>query len=312
MSYPPKVTNEQVTESYNRLGSLWKVGNELGICGQSVWERLKKLGITDKDKWTNEQLSILREAYSVGGNEPLNINELSAKLNRTKSNVCRKARELGLVTSRKRDKPEYAKQLYSDCKKLQLQKYGWKHGYRELRQCQCCGRMMELPHSHPNKTCSRSCAAKLRMRGEHIFSRCNFGRRIDLNNQFFRSTYEANYARYLNYVIANSLLRIISWQYEPDTFKFPKATDTPKQYTPDFKVFYENYHCQYHEVKGWDYPKGIKAREKFSKYFPKLKLILIGEDFFANAVKDGLSKLIPNWEYYKQHKKLEEDTNESI
>ena len=113
-------------------------------------------------------------------------------------------------------------------------------------------------------------------------------------------------------IITNSLFQIVSWEYEPDTFKFPKVNDTPRQYTPDFKVFYENYHCAYHEVKGWDYPKGIKARERFNKYYPSLELILIGEVFFNNAVNNGLSKLIPNWEYYKYQNKKKETTDETL
>ena len=296
MSYPPKVTNEQVMESYNRLGNIWKVGNELGICGQSVWERLKKLGIADKDKWTDEQLQILRQAYSVENNKPLNINELSIELGRHKSNVCTKAKSLGLTTNRNRTRTDKVKLLYSNNMKIQWRNYGHQHGYRELRLCPICGKMMDVPHCSIAKTCSRSCATRLRMRGEHQFSRCNFGRRLDLDNRFFRSAYEANYARYLNYCISNSLFDIVSWQYETDTFKFPKVVDTPKQYTPDFKIFYNEYHCEYHEVKGWDYPKGIKARERFSKYYPKLKLVLINDDFFRNIIKQGINKMIPNWE----------------
>ena len=307
-----KASDVELLESYNRLGSVWLVADELGMAGQNVWAHLNKLGIKDKDKWTDEQLQILRVAYNIKDTETLNINELAKHLGKDKTNVCRKAKELGLSTNRFRKRSNEMNELMGERMKTWIHVNGHPTGYRELRMCLACGKMMELQHSAKNKTCSRSCAATLRMRSEHIFSRCNSGRRIDLNNQFFRSAYEANYARYLNYVTANSLFNIVSWQYEPDTFKFSKVSDSPKQYTPDFKVFYGNYHCAYHEVKGWDYPKGIKARERFNKYYPNLELILIGEDFFANAVNNGLSKLIPNWEYYKCQNNKKEIVNETI
>ena len=34
MPYPLKVTNDKLLESYNRLGNIWKVADEVGICGQ--------------------------------------------------------------------------------------------------------------------------------------------------------------------------------------------------------------------------------------------------------------------------------------
>ncbi len=40
-----KATDEQVKNSYKKHGSVWKAADELGMCGQSIQERLKRLGV---------------------------------------------------------------------------------------------------------------------------------------------------------------------------------------------------------------------------------------------------------------------------
>ncbi|GAG27853.1 unnamed protein product, partial [marine sediment metagenome] len=67
-------------------------------------------------------------------------------------------------------------------------------------------------------------------------------------------------------------------------------------YTPDFKVYFSDDHIEYHEVKGYDYPKGKTARKRFAKYYPHLKLILIDEEFFKALKRQGIDSLIENWE----------------
>ena len=46
------------------------------------------------------------------------------------------------------------------------------------------------------------------------------GRRDDLDGLFVRSSWEANYARYLNWLV--KLGEIKGWEYEADTFAFDK------------------------------------------------------------------------------------------
>ncbi len=128
----------------------------------------------------------------------------------------------------------------------------------------------------------------------HSFHR-TVGRRRDLGDRYFRSRWEANYARYLNFLISHS--HIASWEYEPDTFEFKGIKRGTRFYTPDFKVFDVDGSFEYHEVKGWDYPKGKTARKRFMKYYPQYKLILIDAEWFKAAKRQGLDKLVDNWEY---------------
>ena len=134
------------------------------------------------------------------------------------------------------------------------------------------------------------------VRPQNTFTRGKGGKRFDLNNQYFRSRYEANYARYLNFLIANNG-GIVRWEYEADTFWFEKIKRGVRSYTPDFKVYLTEGGVEYHEVKGWDYAKGITARKRMALYHPLVKLILVDEGFFKALTRQGIDKLIEGWEY---------------
>jgi len=132
---------------------------------------------------------------------------------------------------------------------------------------------------------------------DNRYTRAKGGKRPDLNNVYFRSRYEANYARYLNFLIEHkSHPLILHWEFEPDTFEFHKIRRGVRFYTPDFKVYFADDHIEYHEVKGWDYPRGQTARKRFAKYYPTLRLEIIDADFFKAVRRQGIQSLIPAWE----------------
>jgi hypothetical protein len=118
------------------------------------------------------------------------------------------------------------------------------------------------------------------------------GKRADLNNQFFRSSWEANYARYLNMLINQNI--IIKWEYEPDEFEFVKIKRGNRYYKPDFKVFYYDGSFEYHEVKGYYDRTSLTKLKRFRKYFPHLSLIMIDEQWFK--ANKHLKQIIKNWE----------------
>ena len=78
------------------------------------------------------------------------------------------------------------------------------------------------------------------MKSQKMYSRSIKGKREDLNC-FFRSTWEANYARYLNHIG-------IKWKYETVTYQLGNN----KTYTPDFLL--EDGSLV--EIKGWLTEKG--------------------------------------------------------
>jgi Holliday junction resolvase len=97
MPHIKKATDEEIVQAYRQDNNIWRVAKKLGMCGQSVWERLKKLGeLKSMNLFTQEEESLLRENYATYA-EKGDLEELAKLLNRTKNFICRKAQELGLT-----------------------------------------------------------------------------------------------------------------------------------------------------------------------------------------------------------------------
>lgn len=123
--------------------------------------------------------------------------------------------------------------------------------------------------------------------------RPNTGRRIDLENKYFRSSWEANYARYLNWLIKQGLLS--EWKYESETFEFEKIKRGSRFYTPDFKLIYPDGRIERHEVKGYMDARSSTKLKRMKKYFPESPIILIDRDCYASLAKQ-VAPLFPEWE----------------
>lgn len=108
MAYSKKATDEQVIESYQRTHSVWKAAEELGMCGQSVHERLQKLGVdTSQNVFTKEDEKYLAERYVVY-RDAGQLQVLADEMGRTKAFICRQAGRMGL-TDPKSKQPTRAK-----------------------------------------------------------------------------------------------------------------------------------------------------------------------------------------------------------
>jgi len=119
------------------------------------------------------------------------------------------------------------------------------------------------------------------------------GKSADLGDIFFRSAWEANYARYLNWLV--SIGEIQSWEYEPDEFEFKGIKRGTRFYLPDFKILTNSNHYEYHEIKGWMDAKSKTKIKRMRKYYPDVKLIVIDKDAYRALAKD-VKGFIPNWE----------------
>lgn len=97
MAYQKKASDNDVLESYRRNGSVWRAAKELGMCGQSVHERLEKLGAVQRMRiFTQEEEQVLAEKYIRHRNAGT-LQDLADHMGRTKQFICRKARALGLT-----------------------------------------------------------------------------------------------------------------------------------------------------------------------------------------------------------------------
>lgn len=117
------------------------------------------------------------------------------------------------------------------------------------------------------------------------------GTREDLG-MYFRSGWEANYARYLNFLISQG--QIQSWKYESKCFRFEGIKRGVLSYTPDFEVTLSDGSIEWHEVKGRMDDKSKVRIKRFAQFYPDEKFVLIDADQYK-AISE-FKRLIPNWE----------------
>jgi len=116
------------------------------------------------------------------------------------------------------------------------------------------------------------------------------GKRADLDNTYFRSSWEANYARLLNRLQDRYLIR--GWAFEPELFRLDDGT----RYLPDFRVIAMGGDVAYHEVKGYMRKKAQAKLNKMGKCHPDVRVVLIDAGKYK-ALEDVYASAVPNWEY---------------
>lgn len=109
---------------------------------------------------------------------------------------------------------------------------------------------------------------------------------------YFRSQWEANFGRYLQWLVHHK--EISDWEHEPKTFWFPIKRGCVS-YLPDFKVINIDGSHHWVEVKGYWDKKSVTKVKRFNKYFPEEKLILIDKIWYSKVGRK-LSGLVPGWE----------------
>lgn len=321
---PEPIDKDLLLDAYARLKSVWKVGKELGISGQRAHKHLKRLGV-DLDGhgrlFTAEEVEHLQRVYDKYANEE-RLEELAEIMGREKTTICWKAGELGL-TDRCRPVSERRKKIHSKIMTEKIKKNGHPRGHlgkkhtkeAKVKMSIAARQMWQDPdHILNNKEFRELCTQKMvqakrdlvRKSPESIYSNCRGGRREDLNNTYFRSSWEANYARYLNLLAAK-------WEFEPKTFYFEGIRRGVMSYTPDFYLPEKD---KWIEVKGWFQSKAKTALKRFYKYYPDeaKKLTIVVDKLYGknhqtasslgieniesySDIEKSIAGLIPTWEY---------------
>lgn len=200
MNASQKVTVEQVVEAYRSTGSVWKAAKRLGLCGQSVWERLRSIGHPMRSaKWTKAELAEL----TVLASNMNSIGDIARQLGRPYSGVAGKLSELQL-TNRPRAKQAVrvrgllAKSIAQQYLGLlpnfrgSLRQFAVSHGLKvdvlvkglqrhfptewqaiaqargmEPRHCEYC--LQEFyPTSHKQRSCTRRCQSYARVNRQYF------------------------------------------------------------------------------------------------------------------------------------------------
>jgi hypothetical protein len=297
-----KISNETLIESYQRLGNIWLVAKEVGICGQSVYERLIKLGVQKKiNSFTDEDDFVLKEKY----NEYLykgKLQQLADEMGRTKQFICRQAKRLGL-TDKNRKKSLI--EGYSPPVKIWEGKnhpkgmLGKKHSNDTIEVLSKISKDRHKSMTEEQKADKTWKMMKTKekngtMVNERQKTTWKSGwREIGGKRKYFRSRWEANYARYLEFLKQNK--QIIEWDHEPEVFWFDGIKRGCVSYLPDFKVTYIDNVVEYHEVKGWMDDRSKTKIKRMAKYHPSIVLKIIDAKWFK-ANNKMLTQIIFGWE----------------
>jgi len=110
---------------------------------------------------------------------------------------------------------------------------------------------------------------------------------------FFRSAWEANFGRYLQW--QKERKEILEWHHEPKTFWFEGIKRGCVTYLPDFQVIALDGSHEWIEVKGFMDAKSRTKINRFRKFFPKEKLRIVNSKWY-NQNSKKLSLIIPQWE----------------
>jgi hypothetical protein len=292
-----KMSHDEISKNINRTEP-------------AIRNKCYELGLVNINKyWTNEEVNLLKEFYlKAGESAVINLTKFAKQLNRDKSNVCRKAKELGLPTSINRKHSDERMENLQVAHKNSIKKNGHPRGMLGKNHSdefkQNMSSRVKKEWANPNsKLNSEECKQKhsdymtkkvaddIRMR--RGYSRGNQGKRQDLNNMYVRSSWEANYARYLNFLQSKG--EIFKWKYEADTFWFEKIKRGVRSYLPDFKIWDKQDSTPYYvEVKGWMDDKSKTKLKRMSKYYPSIKVIVFGVKEYKELTK--FEAIIPNWE----------------
>lgn len=307
-----KLTAQQIIEiiqTYEKVKNVWKVGEQLGIPGQTVHAHLRKLGLINHPKYTEEEIEEIKKEYAKPVEE-FSLDELAARLSRHVSGICKFAKALGLTT---REHSNYRSS--ARLKKINVPNRwaggnhpkgmaGKKHSEETKKKLGQKSKEASQNRSEEQKAAISAKAIKTKIarygtpapgftNSINVYSRTKKGKREDLGEIFFRSSWEANYARYLNYLIKTGEIK--SWEFEPDTFQFEKEVRGVKSYLPDFKVWKLDNTFEYHEVKGWMDAKSKAKLKKFAKYYPLISLKLIDSKEYKKLEKQFKS-ILAHWE----------------
>lgn len=295
-----------------------EIATELGLTEGQVRARFWTLGMASKNRpWSDEDLRRLNDAYAGASiNRDVDLPGLAASLGRDKANVCRKARELGLTQiARKRvlkradapkyDSPEALRAAQSEIAKRRIAENGHPRGALGMKHTEQTKAAIAM---NSRKTWD---AMTHEQRDDLVFKRVKAKRdkgtpfpnprgtwkagwrEVGLQRCYFRSRWEANYARYLEWL--KCIGQIASWEHEPHTFWFEGIKRGVVSYLPDFRVTEKSGAIQWHEVKGWMDARSKTCIARMARYHPKELLIVVQEKQY-NEIKRKVSTLIQGWE----------------
>jgi hypothetical protein len=295
------------------------IGLKIQRTEKSVRNRCWRLKLTKRENWTHDEVVYLKSIYGATQNDNvIDLDQVASKLGKLKSNISRKARDLGLtnqcrkrvvapkIRPRKFATQEEVRQFMSMTAKKRIAEKGHPRGALGMKHTEKTKALLSQKTKQFNDSLTQQQkqdhlvkAAKTKMaNGTYAMPRHKTTwkaswREIGDKRKFYRSRWEANYARFLEFLKVNN--KIADWQHEPKVFWFEGIKRGVVSYLPDFCVKELDGSESYHEVKGWMDDRSKTKIKRMAKYHPEVKLIVIDSKAY-NELQKKISHLIPQWE----------------
>lgn len=150
----------------------------------------------------------------------------------------------------------------------------------------------------------RDLAALYRRRGEEFLiqsdqqakkSRGGPGKRADLGGLYLRSKWEANIARYLNWLKAMGA--VLDWKYESREWEFAAIRRGTRFYKSDFEIWFarDPQNPVYWEVKGYLDRVSKTKLKRMALYYPEVRIVLIDGPAYRSIASQA-RQTVPGWE----------------
>lgn len=302
-----KATNDELLCEYAVHKSVTKTAKRFSMCVQSVSERLIRLGIRKQPEFSESQKKMIHECYNSGFRRgDGKLESLCLSLGKSKQNVSRYARRNGLSNAKRSVDAKFAKQNGVKVANT-FKKQGHPRGTLGMKHTEATKRAISISSIRMAANMSKQRKSEIVLKSMktrekngtlHGTNRegCSWKaawRVIGGKRKYFRSRWEANYARYLEFLKVNG--KIEDWEHEPKTFWFEKIKRGARSYLPDFRITENDGSQNYVEVKGWMDARSKTKIKRMAKYHRDVKLSVVDAKAYEVLRKQCIG-LIAGWE----------------
>lgn len=297
-----------------------QIAEALGRTRNAVRGKAHMVGLVKDRFWTAEEEQALCSLYQkAGADGVLNLESFALSVGRHAGNVVRKAKQLGLETSQSRKRVEQRK----DRRKFKGDDEAYRRhvSERQARWLKDNGHpkgALGMKHTKAAKEViaqkSREAAAAVTPE-QRVAINMKIMKTRDANGtyantrpqsswkagwheiggvrKYYRSNWEANYAKYLQWLKENG--QIADWKHEPKTFWFEGIKRGTVSYLPDFWVLENDGRDSFHEVKGWMDDRSKTKIARMAKYYPSVVLVVIDAKAYRE-IRRKVAALVPGWQ----------------
>lgn len=298
---------------------LVEIGIVLGVSKAAIRGRITRLGIAKKRKYPPEFFIDLKNLYEACGADGfLNVIPFTQKWSIDRGNVSREAKKMGLPRNRFRRRAEDAAYrrhkipITTEMRSEAMKKWhrnnehprgmlGKKHKPETKERLRQTSKQWSdsLTLNQRSEIALRAAKAKVAKYGAQAHKGDNGRswkagwREIGQHRKYFRSRWEANYARYLEWLRVRG--HIADWKHEPETFWFEAIKRGVRSYLPDFRVWETDGSSKLHEVKGWMDDRSKTTLKRMAKYHPQEILVVVASKEYKE-IERKMASLIEGWE----------------